>query len=105
MLPGGKPEPAESAAETAVRECAEEVSIRLDLSRLREIGVFRAAAANEAGRLIDAAVFEHPLEAVPVPAGEIEELRWLNIHERLSGDVAPLLTDCVVPLLRRETRG
>ena len=104
MLPGGKPEAAETAAETAIRECAEEVSVRLDLDRLREVGVFRAAAANEAGRYIDAAVFEHPLETVPVPAGEIEELRWLNIDERLPDDTAPLLADCVVPLLRQETR-
>jgi len=49
MLPGGKPEPGESAAKAAVRECAEEVGAVPDPGSSRRIGVFVADAANEPG--------------------------------------------------------
>lgn len=101
MLPGGKPEPGESAAEAAVRECAEELGVALDPAALREIGVFRARAANEVGFDVEATVFEHPASAVGEPAAEIEELRPLDLLvDPLPDDLAPLLADHVVPILR-----
>ncbi|MBV9380139.1 MAG: NUDIX domain-containing protein [Streptosporangiaceae bacterium] len=100
MFPGGKLEPGESAAQAAVRECAEELGVCLDVELLRELGVFRAAAANEDRREVEATVFEHPAVAIGDPAAEIEELRWLDPSTRpLPGDLAPLLAERVVPVL------
>ena len=103
MLPGGKPEPGESAAATAVREAHEEVGVVLDEARLRELGTFRAAAANEAGHEVVGTVFEHPLDGATAPAGEIEELRWLDLAGDLPGDLAPLLEHHVLPVLAGTT--
>lgn len=102
MLPGGKPEPDESAAEAAVRECAEEVGATLDVGALRPLGVFLADAANEPGWKIEGTVFEHPSVPIVGSAAEIEELRWLDPSlDPLPGDLAPLLEHFVLPALAR----
>ncbi|WP_307802678.1 NUDIX hydrolase [Cellulomonas dongxiuzhuiae] len=103
MLPGGKPEPGESAARTAVREAYEEVGAVLDEARLRELGTFRAAAANEAGHEVLGTVFEHPHTGATAAAGEIEELRWLDPSGDLPDDLAPLLVRHVLPALAGTT--
>jgi 8-oxo-dGTP diphosphatase len=103
MLPGGKPEPGETAAQTAVREAYEEVGAVLDEARLRELGTFRAAAANEAGHEVVGTVFEHPAVTVVAAAAEIEELRWLDPAADLPDDLAPLLELRVLPLLAGTT--
>lgn len=100
MLPGGKPEPGETPRDTAIRECAEEVGVRLRSEDLTEVGVFRAAAANEADHLVEATVFAHPSVAVGHPAAEIAELRWLDPTTATGTDLAPLLVDHVLPALR-----
>lgn len=99
MLPGGKPEPGETPAQTAVREAYEEVGAVLDEARLREIGTFRAPAANEADHDVVGTVFEHPGTDVTAAAGEIEELRWLDPSADLPDDLAPLLEHRVLPAL------
>ncbi len=99
MLPGGKPEPGESAAQAAIRECAEELGLALDPGKLTILGVFFADAANEPGLVIEGSVFEHPLEGTPRAAAEIAELRWLDPSQALPGDLAPLLEHHVLPML------
>lgn len=99
MLPGGKPEPGETAEQAAVRECAEELGAGLDAGLLRLLGVFTAPAANEAGRMVEATVFEHPPVPVSEPAAEIEQLRWLAPSEP-ADDLAPLLAERVLPAVR-----
>ncbi|MBK0420646.1 NUDIX domain-containing protein [Leucobacter sp. CSA2] len=102
MLPGGKPEPGESAAETALREFAEELGIELDPDRLSTVGVFRAAAANEPGFVVEAAVFGHPLVPAALAAGahaEIDAVEWIDPAAERS-DIAPLTTEFVFPALR-----
>lgn len=101
MLPGGKHEPGEDPRDTAVREFAEELGISLDVSRLRELGVFSASAANEPGHIVEAVVFEHPYltEAASAQArAEIEHLEWVDPTEERA-DMAPLNTDFVFPVL------
>lgn len=110
MLPGGKPEPGENPRETAVRECAEELGVVLRAGDLTELGVFRAAAANEAGHTVEAAVYTHPPVPVHAPAAEIAELRWLAVDSADAEPdagvrLAPLLTDHVLPALRRRATG
>jgi len=100
MLPGGKPDPGETPAETAVRECAEELGAELDPGSLRLIGVFDADAANEPGYRIEGTVYEHPLVEVAGASAEIEETRWLDPGVvPLPGDLAPLLEHHVLPTL------
>ncbi len=101
MLPGGKPEPGESAAECAIRECREEVGLVLDPDRLVHLGRFVAPAANEDHHLVDSEVYVHPVPGDPVAAAEIVELRWLNPVGPLPDDLAPMLTGAVLPALRR----
>lgn len=104
MLPGGKPESGEDPRTTAVREVAEELGLELDTVLLREIGVFRAAAANEPGFVVEAAVFEHPLVAGAEnaePQAEIEHIEWIDPAVPRA-DIAPLNTDYVFPALRSE---
>ncbi|MDQ0665631.1 8-oxo-dGTP diphosphatase [Arthrobacter ulcerisalmonis] len=104
MHPGGKPEPGETAVQAAARELAEEVGIVVRPQELELMGVWIADAANEAATDIEATVFLAPGTWQATPAAEIAEIRWLDISGPASGaalpqDLAPLLTDHVLPLL------
>lgn len=101
MLPGGKHEEGEGPAVTALREFEEELGIALDPERLQALGVFRAAAANEPGCTVEAAVFLHPYLASAgeaTPQAEIEHLEWVDPADPRD-DMAPLNTDFVFPAL------
>ncbi|MFV0434509.1 MAG: NUDIX hydrolase [Leucobacter sp.] len=101
MLPGGKHEPGEDPRDTAVREFEEELGVALDVSRLRVLGVFRAAAANEPDHVVEASVFEHPFveaAASANPRAEIDHLEWVD-PAAARADMAPLNTDLVFPML------
>lgn len=101
MLPGGKHEAGEDPRDTAVREFAEELGVALDGALLRPLGVFRAAAANEPGHVVEATVFEHPFaEAAGAaqPRAEIEHLEWVD-PAIPRPDMAPLNTELVFPAL------
>ncbi|GAB3187839.1 NUDIX hydrolase [Nesterenkonia suensis] len=107
MLPGGKPELGESPLETAVRECGEELGVEFWPEDLRALGTFEAAAANEPGRRVIGEVFLHdaaPAAIEAAPSAEIAELRWLcPSTEPLPQDLAPLLSDAILPALQTET--
>ncbi|MFF2347960.1 NUDIX domain-containing protein [Pseudarthrobacter sp. NPDC058119] len=103
MHPGGKPEPGETAVQAAARELAEEVGIVVRPEDLDLMGVWIADAANEAATDIEATVFIAPGTWQAAPAAEIAEIRWLDISATAGGalthDLAPLLTDHILPLL------
>ncbi len=105
MHPGGKPEPGETAAQAASRELEEEVGISVAPGDLVPLGSWLADAANEAATQIEATVFTAPtLINAPGswtahPSAEIAEIRWLDLSGELPDDLAPLLTDHVLPLL------
>ncbi|UUL76295.1 NUDIX domain-containing protein [Pseudarthrobacter sp. Fe7] len=103
MHPGGKPEPGETAVQAAARELAEEVGIVVRPQELELMGVWIADAANEAATDIEATVFLAPGIWHASPAAEIAEIRWLDISGpadvALPPDLAPLLTDHILPLL------
>lgn len=99
MHPGGKPEAGETAAETASRELEEEVGIVLAPERLELLGIWLADAANEAATQIEATVFTAPGIWSAQPSAEIAEIRWLDLTAELPHDLAPLLTDHVLPAL------
>ncbi|MCW4352405.1 NUDIX domain-containing protein [Hoyosella sp. YIM 151337] len=101
MLPGGKPEPAESIYATAVRECQEELNVALGDDALRFFARWMAPAANEAGRLIDATVFVCERAIEPQRGAEIGELRWVSLDRATDLPLAPLLATYVLPALTR----
>jgi 8-oxo-dGTP pyrophosphatase MutT (NUDIX family) len=98
-VPGGKPEPGESAVQAAARELQEEVGIVVDPRELEPMGVWLAQAANEAATEIEATVFRAPGAWEARPSAEIAEIRWLDLSAELPGDLAPLLTDHILPAL------
>jgi 8-oxo-dGTP diphosphatase len=99
MLPGGKLEEGESPVDCAVREAAEEIGLALSADDLTELGDWTSRAANEPDALVRSTVFLAPGgQPVPEARGEIDQLRWLPLHER-SDDLAPLLVEHVLPAL------
>lgn len=99
MHPGGKPEAGEGPAQTAARELAEEVGIILAADELVFFGFWYADAANESATQIQATVFTAPGTWHARPSAEIAEIRWLDLGAELPDDLAPLLTDHVLPAL------
>lgn len=98
MLPGGKPEPSETPADTAAREFEEELGVPLDRQQLRYLGEFRAAAANEAGFEVVAEVYEHPFVEGVTASAEIDELDWFD-PALPHAAMAPLNTEVIFPAL------
>lgn len=98
MMPGGKLEPGETGRECVVREIQEELGLSFQPESLQLVGVFQAAAANEAGWLVECEVFYTPelLEELPQVRAEIVEARWFA---RTATDecLAPLSRDVVFP--------
>jgi 8-oxo-dGTP diphosphatase len=104
MHPGGKPEPGETAVQTAARELAEEVGIVVEPGELELMGVWIAAAANEAATDIEATVFRAHGTWTARPSAEIAEIRWLDLAGELPADLAPLLTEHILPELAAAER-
>ncbi|MGX1738908.1 NUDIX hydrolase [Corynebacterium flavescens] len=93
QLPGGKPEPGETSQATAVREIREEIGVEIAEVDLQPVGVFRAAAANEAGCSVKATVFRYKATIDPHIDAEIDEFAWID----------PSLPDLpLAPLLKQE---
>ncbi|WP_152354426.1 NUDIX domain-containing protein [Brachybacterium subflavum] len=105
MQVGGKLEPQEDARQAAVREVIEELDVVLEEDGLDLLGEFEAPAANEAETIVRASVFLAPSDSLPRDVevfAELEEGRWfpLDADEAPGVQLAPLMTDHIVPRLR-----
>ncbi|QUW17923.1 NUDIX domain-containing protein [Agrococcus sp. Marseille-Q4369] len=103
MLPGGKPEPGESAAECGVREVLEELGVEIDLDRIEPMGEFETRAANEAGFALRASVFRTRDVIEPHARAEIEAVRWIDPALGIDDEAeAPLNRELIFPMLLAE---
>ncbi|MCR8670085.1 NUDIX domain-containing protein [Agrococcus sp. HG114] len=103
MLPGGKPEGGETAAECAVREVLEELGVEIGIDRLETMGEFVTRAANEAGFALVASVFRTRDAIDPHPRAEIEAVRWIDPALGIDDEAeAPLNRELVFPILLGE---
>jgi 8-oxo-dGTP diphosphatase len=98
---GGKIDSGETAQQALVRELNEELGISVDIRSLMPLGRFSASAANEAGVMIDAALFMVHCDQDVRPAAEIEEAVWIEADARPDFPIAPLTSDHVLPLHRQ----
>jgi 8-oxo-dGTP diphosphatase len=67
--------------------------------KLELLGIWLADAANEDATRIEATVFTAPGVWSARPSAEIAEIRWLDLAAELPDDLAPLLTEYVLPAL------
>lgn len=103
MLPGGKPEPGETAAECAVREVLEELGVEIGIAALEPMGEFVTTAANEAGFALHASVFRTREAIEPEPRAEIEAVRWIEPSVGIDDAAeAPLNRELIFPRLLAE---
>ena len=97
-LPGGKPEPGESAEETLIRELGEELGVvPTGLGKLADV---EDLAAIE-GVPMHMTVFRAGIDRRPRPAAELADLRWIDGSEEHRPILAPAVRNHVVPLLLR----
>ncbi|KGB23232.1 NUDIX domain-containing protein [Acetobacter sp. JWB] len=102
MQPGGKRETHETPEQTLERELQEEISLTVSVSAQNHIGCFRAPAANEPDHIIEAELFQLPIQTEMVsPAAEIEQIIWINPFNFADDlPLAPFTKDTVIPLAR-----
>ena len=100
MQPGGKRDAGEDDVAALAREIDEELGCRVLPGSARALGVFDCAAANEPGRLVNAAVYSVDVTGDVVARAEIDELIWVDPASPPDIHLAPLTRDHVLPLAR-----
>ena len=100
MQPGGKRGIDETDVAALSREIIEELGCRVKHTSAQALGIFNCAAANEPGFQVNAAVYAVDVEGPINPAGEIDQVVWIDPHALPDLPFAPLTRDYVLPLAR-----
>jgi len=100
MQPGGKRDVGESDVAALSREIAEELGCRVRDASAQALGMFDCPAANEFGFQVNATVYAGDVEGPIKPAGEIDQVVWIDPHALPDLPFAPLTRDHVLPLAR-----
>ncbi|MFB2598860.1 NUDIX domain-containing protein [Herbiconiux sp. P17] len=78
-MPGGKIDAGETAAEAAVREAFEEVTVRVDAANVHPLFTVTVQAHGEPeGRLVEMQVFEGVTPDAPTPSSEVDAVHWVT---------------------------
>jgi len=93
-LPGGKPEPGESAEACVRREVREELGVQLTSLAFHE--TVHAPAALE-GVPMAMEVFRAELSGEPAASGEIAQIAWYRRGEPFRGTLAPAIAELTLP--------
>jgi 8-oxo-dGTP diphosphatase len=104
ILPGGKPERGEDDLTALSREIDEELGCTVDLQRVRYLGTFRDRVAGIADTEVVVKLYAGILVGNPVPRAEIEQLIWFNPRTDTTTELAPSLTNSIVPYLLQTGR-
>lgn len=86
---------------TVLRELHEELDLSLDAGDLQHLGCFQAQAANEPGHQVQAEVYVGRLVQNVSVQAEIDASDWIDLECHDSAGLAPLLSEKVMPALRR----
>ena len=100
MQPGGKLKDGEPHIAALERELREELRCTFEPASLVFLGMFTAAAANEPGCVVEAALYSVQLTGSVSAASEIEEVAWVSPHSPHELELAPLTREHVLPLAR-----
>lgn len=99
ILPGGKLEHGETAAECLRRECREELG-DVEIANLHHVGDYESPAAGAEDKIVKIELFAGDLLGTPQPCAEIDELVWFDPDDD-AALLAPSLRNAILPDLRR----
>jgi 8-oxo-dGTP diphosphatase len=99
ILPGGKPEPGEDDISALTREINEELGCTVDLHSAFYLGAFRDRAAGFIDAEVVVKLYAGTLVGNPMPQAEIEQLIWFDPFTGTGTELAPSLTNSIVPYL------
>jgi 8-oxo-dGTP diphosphatase len=94
MQPGGKTHEGETGTEALARGLQEELGCTL--AKAEFLGVYRAVAANEEERVVEAELYKAEIGGEPRVAAEIEEMAWIGREEAAMIVLALLTREHVV---------